>query len=408
MVDGRAEATSTRWWPRSHAAGLRSPVRIGAIVGGSRRRGCLADEPLERLGWQHRLGLDRASLGRGSPSRRARGSAGGVGSCVRRGGLVTLPARMHEVQTWSRLGAPFDHGPHPLDVGVPTPLGAPVGVAHVHAERGLLATDLAHCCHGVNLPEGAASGADRDHGRPSRTAQRLASPAMTSLATLARGRPACGHGGLPRRAAARTRPTSTASTSTRCPTATPGTNMALTLEAVVGRARRRRRRRRPARGLQGHRPRLAHGRPGQLRRDPLPDPPGHGRAHGRRRATTASAPRSSSTPSPTPPSWPAGPSCARWRAPSSPSPRPPPRAPPRRRRPTAPAPASSAWSRAPATEAADALARTPEHAAGAGPGRRGRRRRHRVPAPARRVPARSSTAARCPSPPEWRPPTSPP
>ena len=29
-----------------------------------------------------------------------------VGSYVRRGGLVTLPARMHEVHTWSRFGAP--------------------------------------------------------------------------------------------------------------------------------------------------------------------------------------------------------------------------------------------------------------------------------------------------------------
>ncbi len=29
-----------------------------------------------------------------------------AGSCVRRGGLVTLPARMHEVHTWRRFGAP--------------------------------------------------------------------------------------------------------------------------------------------------------------------------------------------------------------------------------------------------------------------------------------------------------------
>ena len=39
------------------------------------------------------------------------------------------------------------HRAHPLHVGVPAPLGAPVRVAHVHAERGLLSADLAHRCH---------------------------------------------------------------------------------------------------------------------------------------------------------------------------------------------------------------------------------------------------------------------
>ena len=46
-----------------------------------------------------------------------------------------------------------------------------------------------------------------------------------------------------------------------------GTNMALTLESVV--AELDGRRRRPGRDVQGHQPRLAHGRPGQLRRDPV-------------------------------------------------------------------------------------------------------------------------------------------
>ena len=48
--------------------------------------------------------------------------------------------------------------------------------------------------------------------------------------------------------------------------------------------------------------------------------------------------------------------------------------------------------------AADALARTPELLAGAGPGRRGRRRGHRLRAAARRAPRTSSTAGRCPRP----------
>ena len=55
-----------------------------------------------------------------------------------------------------------------------------------------------------------------------------------------------------------------------------GTNMALTLAAVGEELDGGRRR--PRRRLQGHQPRLAHGRAGQLRRDPLPDPAGHRRA----------------------------------------------------------------------------------------------------------------------------------
>jgi hypothetical protein len=34
-----------------------------------------------------------------------------------------------------------------LDVGVPTPLGPPVGVAELHPEAGVLAADLAHGRH---------------------------------------------------------------------------------------------------------------------------------------------------------------------------------------------------------------------------------------------------------------------
>ena len=81
-------------------------------------------------------GVDR----RGQP-------AGQPAEGTRRGGLVTLPARMHEVQTWRRRGDAVDQGPDPLDVGVPAALGAPVGVAEAHAERRLLAADLTYRCH---------------------------------------------------------------------------------------------------------------------------------------------------------------------------------------------------------------------------------------------------------------------
>ena len=95
-----------------------------------------------------------------------------------------------------------------------------------------------------------------------------------------------------------------------------GTNMALTLEAVVAELDGVDAGAGLPDGVQGHRPRLAHGRPGQLGRDPVPAPAGHERAHGRGRPTPASGPTCWPTPSATPPSWPAGPSCGRWRGPS--------------------------------------------------------------------------------------------
>ncbi len=96
-----------------------------------------------------------------------------------------------------------------------------------------------------------------------------------------------------------------------------GTNMALTLESVVDRARRRRRR--PGRDLQGHRPRLAHGRPGQLRRDPLARSCGACPTvvRGGRRRSTAPRWPARSTPAVRRP--PTARSCARSRARSSPS-----------------------------------------------------------------------------------------
>src|SRR6478735_9768990 len=40
-----------------------------------------------------------------------------------------------------------DEGLHTLDVRVPTTLGAPVGVRHVHTPAGALATHFTYCCH---------------------------------------------------------------------------------------------------------------------------------------------------------------------------------------------------------------------------------------------------------------------
>ena len=134
-----------------------------------------------------------------------------------------------------------------------------------------------------------------------------------------------------------------------------GTNMALTLEAVVAELEGVDSGSGAGRGLPGHRPRLAHGRPGQLGRDPVPAPAGHERADGAAPETTGVGPETCwPRRSRTPRTWPARPWCGRSRAPSSPWPRPRPRAPP------GGSGDSWAWSRAPGSEAAEALARTPE------------------------------------------------
>lgn len=40
-----------------------------------------------------------------------------------------------------------DHGPHSLDVGIPTALGTTMGVGHVHPEARVLPTDFTDGCH---------------------------------------------------------------------------------------------------------------------------------------------------------------------------------------------------------------------------------------------------------------------
>ena len=54
---------------------------------------------------------------------------------------------MQPVHTLIRLADPLDHGADPLDVRVPAPLRAAVGVRHRHAPRGVLAAHFTHCCH---------------------------------------------------------------------------------------------------------------------------------------------------------------------------------------------------------------------------------------------------------------------
>ena len=108
----------------------------------------------------------------------------------------------------------------------------------------------------------------RDHPRPPR-----------------RRRPARGGGGLPRRPGG---PPGGDQPAQRLPGARRRHRHQHGAHARVGVRRARRRRRRPGRRVQGDQPRLAHGRPGQLGRDPLADPAGL-RRRGRRgrRASTA-------------------------------------------------------------------------------------------------------------------------
>jgi len=64
------------------------------------------------------------------------------------GDLAGLDARGAHVHP---LGGGTDLGPHPLDVGVPAPLGASVRVGDVVPETGTLAADIAGGSHGALL-----------------------------------------------------------------------------------------------------------------------------------------------------------------------------------------------------------------------------------------------------------------
>ncbi len=117
------------------SAGLAAHARLGAHA-----RRCAARPA--RLPSTPIASGQKAGRSPGGPSSRCEISRRiPVGAAYRLGDLAGPDARGADVEP---LGRPVDQRPHPLDVGVPAPLGAPVGVAHVHAERGLLAADVAH------------------------------------------------------------------------------------------------------------------------------------------------------------------------------------------------------------------------------------------------------------------------
>ena len=287
---------------------------------------------------------------------------------------------MHEVQTLTRLVRAVDDGTDTLDVGVPATLGAPVGVAHRHAERRLLATHIANRCHDA-IPQTSNVGEQGNEGSGTGAGSRQSPGGIGT--TLRAGQMADPRRPLCRRPArrhlrVRRRARGPPGGINRLnvypvPDGDTGTNMALTLESVVEELTRRRRRH--GRDLQGHQPRLADGGAGQLRRDPLADPAGDGR----RRSVTSTAPTGrcmAAGARSRPARRPTARSCARSRAPSSPcraSRRPTPRRPPPTRGLTCSACSrrrSSGRSRRPG----------PHARAAAGAGRGGRRRCRRQPA----------------------------
>ena len=174
------------------------------------------------------------------------------------------------------LRCTVDERAHPLHVGVPPPLGTPVRVADVHAERRLLAADVAHRCHGVNLPEG---------GRGRRTRQAFTNSEKVSIpchdlgGDPRRPRAARRDGGLPRRPAP---PPDRHQPAQRLPGARRrhGHQHGPDARGRSHRARCGGGRRGPGRGVHGHRAWVAHGGPGELGRHPLPALAGHERAHG--------------------------------------------------------------------------------------------------------------------------------
>ena len=313
----------------------------------------------------------------------------------------TLPALRHEVQTLTRLVRAVDDGPDPLDVRVPAPLGATVGVAHAHAERRLLAAHFAHGCHddghsqgyGRTTPDGPARQCQRRSPARQVRPRRPRSLRCRSRCRRSRHR----YARRPMADARAPRPPTDLRAVVAAfrdalrahqeginrlnvypvPDGDTGTNMALTLESVVAEL--------DGAGddlaavVQGDQPRLAHGGPGQLRRDPLADPAGPlRRCSGADDATASTAPTVAAA-------------LDRGRrgrlrrgdAPGRghhPHRRARGRRAARRGRGRGGADAGRRARGAPATPARRGAGRHPRAAAGAGRGRRGRRRRHRLPA----------------------------
>ncbi len=126
---------------------------------------------------------------------------------------------MQDVHTCTRRGRAVDDRPDPLDVGIPTALGAPVGVADAHAERRLLAAHLTNRCHRQphlviqgrrGLSRQAVTGPTQVSIPAMQTLERLTAGDLVAVVTAYRD------------ALRAHQDSSTGSTSTRCPTATPG------------------------------------------------------------------------------------------------------------------------------------------------------------------------------------------
>ena len=150
--------------PRPWAAGSSSGT--GACASGPRFR-AFVREPAEkrRRRWRAAAHVALVSLAvRGSApvGGLAGWRAGGSARSAGRAGLVRPAGRLGDLAGPDTGGAdvqptgaePFTRGSDPLDVGVPAPLGATVGVAEVHPERRVLATHFANGSHDADAPQG--------------------------------------------------------------------------------------------------------------------------------------------------------------------------------------------------------------------------------------------------------------
>ena len=209
--------------------------------------------------------------------------------------LTTLPLLMQPVQTCIALRRAADQGLAHAGCSGSSDAWCAGGSATRSCRTGALAAHLTYCCHDDALPR-----RDRQRAWTMLPADRVSDvrpagsrPVVSSSCTVgsssldAPRRCPRWSGSRPRKRCASTGRSPSA---TRCrptqpginrlnvypvPDGDTGTNMALTLESVVAELDGRRPDLAPT--CDGHQPRVAHGRPGQLRRDPLPDPAGPGR-----------------------------------------------------------------------------------------------------------------------------------
>src|SRR6185295_7220009 len=133
---------------------MRSPTRIVDVENNSLPLAQHAeDRALERVGGQVELGergvADDAAVAR----RRVVALDDALHDVSASAGLDDLAALDATRADVHPLRGAADESLHTLDVRVPTTLGAPVGVRHVHAPAGTLATHFTYCCH-----DGSSSG----------------------------------------------------------------------------------------------------------------------------------------------------------------------------------------------------------------------------------------------------------